>query len=170
MLTIPRPKHKRTIRHTPRIHYFNPQGTGIVNPVVELSFDELEAMRLKHNVGKTQDECANLMKVSQSTFSRILDQAHTKITDALLEGRSIHLNGGEYDVKEYFLGYGCLDCSHEWEIELDKIAIPLEPTEKDIEKLLPYENVICTNNVCKSSNIYRLVRDDTKVNENSENS
>ncbi|MHA1112603.1 MAG: DUF134 domain-containing protein [Promethearchaeota archaeon] len=160
MLKIPRPKNKRTIRNEPGIQYFNPQRNRIIdNPIEELSFDELEAMRLKHLLGKTQDECARLMDISQSTFSRILDHAHSKITSALVEGKTIHLIGGDYSVKEYYYGYGCMNCGHEWEIELDKQSIPLELNKDDMTHLLPSENINCTNTECKSSNIYRLIRD-----------
>ena len=155
---IPRPKNKRIIRNEPGIQYFNPQRNRLIdNPTEQLSFDELEAMRLKHLLGKTQDECARLMDISQSTFSRILDHAHSKVTSALVGGKTIHLIGGDYSVKEYYYGYGCMDCGYEWKIELDKQSIPLELNKDDMIHLLPLESVICTK--CSSSRIYRLIRD-----------
>ncbi|MBN2157685.1 MAG: DUF134 domain-containing protein [Candidatus Lokiarchaeota archaeon] len=156
MNTIPRPKSKRIIRHEPDIQYFNPQPHRNVNyPLEILTFDELEAMRLKHLAGKTQEESARLMDISQSTFSRILESAHTKVTAALVEGKSIHLTGGEYSLKEFNYGYGC-ECGFEWFIDIDQNDIMLEPTQEDMEIILPLDRE-CPK--CKSKNIYRLIRD-----------
>jgi len=125
------------------------------HPIEQLTYDELEAMRLKHLVEKTQEECARLMEISQSTFSRILETAHKKITSALVDGKSIHLMGGEYSIKEFLYGYGC-ECGNEWFLDLDQNTLPLEPSEEDIQNLLPL-NIICPK--CKTTNVYRLIRD-----------
>ena len=161
MSKIPRPKSKRIIRNEPGMHYFNPQATGILNHNSEqLTYDELEALRLKHMPPtKTQEECADLMNVSQSTFSRMLERAHRKITEALVEGKSIHIIDGEHNI-QFYLGYACSDCNNEWkiEIDMDNIKNPLELTKKEIENILPLDNIYCPNEECQSSKIYRLIR------------
>ncbi len=58
---------------------------------VELSHEELEALRLKNIVGMDQVECAKKMKTSQSTLQRILSSAYRKISRALIEGKAIKI-------------------------------------------------------------------------------
>jgi len=58
---------------------------------IELTTEELEALRLKNVKDLTQDECAKSMKTSQSTFQRILVMAYKKISKALIEGKAIKI-------------------------------------------------------------------------------
>jgi len=90
---------------------------SINNNDMILTISEYEAMRLKHYVKLSQKEAAEKMGVSQSTFSRILERAHQKTTQALYEGKKINIHGGNIDYKSSFNGYGCLDCNHEWDDE-----------------------------------------------------
>ncbi len=57
--------------------------------VVELSHEEVEALRLKNLEDLDQVECAELMRTSQSTFQRILTNAYKKISLALVKGQAI---------------------------------------------------------------------------------
>jgi len=59
--------------------------------VVELTTEELEALRLKNLKGFDQEESAQKMNTSQSTFQRILSSAYKKITKALIEGKAIEI-------------------------------------------------------------------------------
>lgn len=59
--------------------------------VVELSIEELEAIRLKNIKDLDQTECAKKMNTSQSTFQRILSSAYKKIAEALIEGKAIEI-------------------------------------------------------------------------------
>lgn len=59
--------------------------------VVELTHEEVEALRLKNKKGLDQIECAKLMKTSQSTFQRILSSAYKKMTEALIKGKAIKI-------------------------------------------------------------------------------
>jgi len=56
-----------------------------------LEHDEFEAIRLKNSEGLSQIDCAEKMKVSQSTFQRILTSANQKITEALVMGKAIKI-------------------------------------------------------------------------------
>jgi len=62
---------------------------------VVLRIDELEAVRLKDLAGLEQEQCAELMGVSQSTLQRTLTAAHTKIAEALVMGKAIRIEGGK---------------------------------------------------------------------------
>jgi len=56
---------------------------------ISLDEDEMEAVRLSDFEGLYQQECANKMGVSRTTFSRLIQNAHKKIADALLHGKAI---------------------------------------------------------------------------------
>jgi len=59
--------------------------------VVELTREEMEALRLKNIKGLGQVECAQKMKTSQSTFQRILSSAYQKVSEALVQGKAIRI-------------------------------------------------------------------------------
>jgi predicted DNA-binding protein (UPF0251 family) len=59
--------------------------------VIELTAEEVEALRLKNINGLDQIACAKIMKTSQSTFQRILSSAHKKVSQALIEGKAIRI-------------------------------------------------------------------------------
>lgn len=87
-----RPKLCRRIRFNPEITYFKPQGVPMrVLEVVNLTREELEALRLKNIKNLEQVECAKLMKTSQSTFQRILSSAYKKVSEALIKGKAIEI-------------------------------------------------------------------------------
>lgn len=65
---------------------------------VILSLDEYETIRLADFVKLYQTDAAKRMKISRSTFSRILDSAHYKIADALINIKAIKIKGGSCKV------------------------------------------------------------------------
>jgi predicted DNA-binding protein (UPF0251 family) len=103
----------RFIKHPPNNFYFHPFKDDL--SMIKLSLAEFEAMRLKHYLDLSQQTSASTMGVSQPTFSRILENAHKKMTQALIEGKKITIHGGNVDYKKSFIGFGCLNCNHEWE-------------------------------------------------------
>ena len=89
---MPRPRLCRTIRFNPNITYFKPQGMPMRHlEVIELTAEEVEALRLKNIQGLEQNECAKKMNTSQSTFQRILSSAYKKISEALIKGKAIKI-------------------------------------------------------------------------------
>jgi predicted DNA-binding protein (UPF0251 family) len=75
------------------VRYFKPQGIPIRElDEVELTLEELEALRLKNIEGLEQTEASIKMKTSQSTFQRILASAYQKVSDALVKGKAIKIN------------------------------------------------------------------------------
>ncbi|MCK4473821.1 DUF134 domain-containing protein [Candidatus Parcubacteria bacterium] len=87
-----RPRLYRKIRFNPDITYFKPQGAPMrFLEIVELTTEEVEALRLKNIKDLSQIECAKQMKTSQSTFQRILSSAYKKITEALIKGKAIKI-------------------------------------------------------------------------------
>ncbi len=67
---------------------------------VRLTVDEIEAVRLKDLEGLEQEETASKMGISQPTLHRILLSAHTKTADALVNGKALRIEGGDYVVKK----------------------------------------------------------------------
>jgi len=87
-----RPRLCRRIRFNPNITYFKPQGVPTrFLEVVELTAEEVEALRLRNIKNLEQDEAAKKMNTSQSTFQRILSSAYKKITEAIIEGKAIKI-------------------------------------------------------------------------------
>jgi len=90
---MPRPRLYRRINFNPKVKYFKPQGVPMSRlEVVELSLEETEALRLKNVENLDQNEAAEKMKTSQSTFQRILSIANKKVSQALIEGKAIKIN------------------------------------------------------------------------------
>lgn len=88
-----RPKLCRKISFNPEVTYFKPQGVPLrFLEVVNLTAEELEALRLKNIKDLDQTEAAEMMKTSQSTFQRILNSAYKKISEALIEGKAIQIS------------------------------------------------------------------------------
>ncbi len=89
---MPRPRLGRRVRFNPQITYFKPRGVPLrILNEVELTKEELEALRLKNLENLDQNECAEEMKTSQSTFQRILSSAYKKISLALIKGQAIKI-------------------------------------------------------------------------------
>lgn len=87
-----RPRIYRRIRCRPQVYYFKPRGVPLRNlEIIELTLEEIEALRLKHLLDLDQTEAAKQMKISQPTFQRTLTSAYKKITLALIKGMAIEI-------------------------------------------------------------------------------
>lgn len=90
-----RPKKTRWVKCDPSERCFEPQGkiraihTGII-----LTLDEFEAVRLLDYKGMSQTKAAAMMKVHRSTVSRIISSARRKIAEALVDIKSLKIEGG----------------------------------------------------------------------------
>jgi len=87
-----RPRLCRKIQFNPDITYFKPQGVPMRDlEIIELTIEEMEAYRLRHINDMEQQEAADKMHTSQSTYQRILYSAYKKIADALINGKAIKI-------------------------------------------------------------------------------
>lgn len=87
-----RPRLCRRIKFNPKITYYKPQGVPMkFLDEIELTAEEVEALRLKNIKDLDQIDAAKQMKTSQSTFQRILSSAYKKISEAILEGKAIKI-------------------------------------------------------------------------------
>ncbi len=62
---------------------------------VILLADEVEAIRLADHEKLYQEEAALKMKISRQTFGRIIESAHSKIADALINGKALKLEDSQ---------------------------------------------------------------------------
>ena len=94
---MPRPFRTRRIGQMPNTTFFKPAGARM-NDLEEviLTHGEYESLRLKDVENLDQNTCAELMKISQPTFNRILNSARKKISDAIVNGKAIRIEGGNY--------------------------------------------------------------------------
>jgi len=87
-----RPRLCGNVKFNPQVNYFKPQGIPVrCLEVVQMSLEEMEALRLKNLEGLEQTEAAKKMNTSQSTFARILASANQKTADALINGKAIRI-------------------------------------------------------------------------------
>lgn len=102
----------------PGVNYYKPAGVPLrFLDEVCLSFDELESVRLKDLEDLDQEQSAERMNISRSTFQRVLESARTKIADALLNGKAIRIEGGDFEVLPQ--RYTCAN-GHQWEVPLEQ--------------------------------------------------
>ncbi len=94
---MPRPQKMRTVYQLPVCRSFlaDPSSGDI-----SLTLDELEAIRLTDQEGLDQSACAERLHVARSTAQNILRGARGKVADALVNGKSIHIAGGNVEYSD----------------------------------------------------------------------
>ncbi len=113
-----RPRKCRRIAFIPGVTYFKPAGIPMrFLEEVRLTLEETEAIRLKDIEDLDQEACAERMNISRPTVQRIIESARKKITDALLNGKSIRIEGGSIEI----LPQHCIcENGHEWDVPLEQ--------------------------------------------------
>src|SRR4030043_903174 len=105
-----RPRNCRRVGSMPESNYFKPRGIplSLLEDVV-LTVDEFEAIRLADLEGLYQEQAAEKMNISRQTFGRIIESAHKKVADALVNGKALKIEGGVYTMAEVrkFKCYAC---------------------------------------------------------------
>ena len=113
---MPRPIQCRRVCLSPACTYFKPAGIP-ARTLEELvvSVDELEALRLADVEGLYHEQAADQMGISRRTFGRIIDSAHKKVAQALIQGMALRIEGGVIEMAEQRT-FRCVDCEHEWQL------------------------------------------------------
>jgi predicted DNA-binding protein (UPF0251 family) len=112
---MPRPRKHRRLMHEPQAAVYKPVGVPLkVLDCTVLLHEELEALRLADLEGYYQEEAAEQMGVSRSTFQRIVTEARRKVAQALVEGNALQVEGGTFRVAA--VRWHCTDCGHNWEV------------------------------------------------------
>jgi predicted DNA-binding protein (UPF0251 family) len=95
---VPRPRKRRTVAVPPRAMVYKPAGVALDGlRRVSLLPEELEALRLMDLEDLTQEDAAQRMGVSRSTFQRIVAQARRQVALALSEGAALIIEGAVVD-------------------------------------------------------------------------
>lgn len=111
-----RPRKDRLVAFNPEISYFKPRGIPMVDlSEVCITVDEREALRLADLDGLSHEESGQCMGVSRATFGRILHNARRIVADALINGRAIRIEGGNYKMIDETRRFSCRSCLQQWE-------------------------------------------------------
>lgn len=92
-----RPLKWRRVCQEPATTRFGPLGMGAgQREVVRMTVDEYETIRLIDLEGFQQFECAEQMNVARTTVQGIYGKARRKLAEALVHGKMLIIEGGEY--------------------------------------------------------------------------
>ena len=107
----------RRVDFVPEVTYFKPAGVPLwASEEVCLYVEEAEAIRLKDLEGLEQEECAQRMNISRPTFHRLLCSARQKVADAILNGKAIRIEGGNFEMA--MRRFRC-NVGHEWDVPFE---------------------------------------------------
>lgn len=110
---MPRPRKWRTVCCMPPIREFAPvTQDGPPYPTVSMTVDEYETLRLIDYEGLSQEECGASMQVARTTVQLTYASARRKIAQALVDGRSLRIEGGDYRLCGGEPHCGCHGCHH----------------------------------------------------------
>lgn len=138
---MPRPCRCRRVCSEPLVDVFGPASepdAGGVPPVV-LLVEEYEALRIMDYEGRTHEQCAAQMRVSRTTVTEIYERARHKVADAIVNGRTLVIRGGNYEV----CGGACArDCAGRCRWKYGELALAMQnPTGDEIMRIaIPVKN------------------------------
>ena len=114
-----RPRNNRIVKVPPLFSEFKPFGvTGRDLAKIYMSLDEYEAVRLADNIGLSHLEASQEMGVSRSTFSRLVESARHKISEFIITGKMLTIDGGNIHFSKNIIK--CFDCGHMFNINIDE--------------------------------------------------
>ena len=106
-----RPKKERMVHNPPVFVNFKPMGVRVSSLAqVFLTLDEYEAIRLADYLGMEHSEAAEEMEISRSTFTRLIEKARKKVSEFMVEGKELIIEGGNIHFRGNLIR--CLDCGH----------------------------------------------------------
>jgi uncharacterized protein len=122
-INMARPKKYRKIKCNPAVLYFKPRGIpmSVLDEVI-LEPDELEAIRLGDSLGLSQEEAAAKMNISRATFGRIINSAHSKVADGILNGKALHISGDLAKKLSETLSVVCHTCGRKMKVKRDELS------------------------------------------------
>ncbi|MGN1031410.1 MAG: DUF134 domain-containing protein [Butyricicoccaceae bacterium] len=92
---MPRPPKCRRVCAVPHQKGFLPLQCSAKEQIV-MTVEEYETIRLISLEGCTQEQCARQMQIARTTVQSIYMSAKTKMADALVNGKSLIVKGGNY--------------------------------------------------------------------------
>jgi predicted DNA-binding protein (UPF0251 family) len=92
-----KPRKIRDVSLPPKVVFFKPQGIPLREiEIVNLTIDEYEAVRLADYEDLKHYEAAEKMNISRPTFTRLIESAHKKISNSIVEGKALRIEGGDF--------------------------------------------------------------------------
>ena len=112
-----RNKKERIVYNPPLFTAFKPVGVAgkhLINII--MSIDEYEAVRLTDFLGLSHEEASDEMGISRSTFTRMIEKARKKISEMLIFGNMLNIEGGNIHFKKNIIK--CNNCGHMFNINM----------------------------------------------------
>lgn len=107
---MPRPRKCRKVCSLPIANEFNSKTESTQQQdVIIMTVDEYETIRLIDYQGFSQEECSEYMKIARTTVQQIYNNARKKLSNFLVNGQTLRIEGGEYqlcDGKESYCNCG----------------------------------------------------------------
>ncbi|MDD3235353.1 MAG: DUF134 domain-containing protein [Candidatus Cloacimonetes bacterium] len=124
---MPRVKILRTLDDLPIIKGFRPIWMKAnLRQAVSMNLEEYEALRLIDYENMIHEQAASTMNISRPTFTRIYETARKKLATALVEGRSLLIEGGDVSVQDAH--WYCEDCLYKFSTantaEIESLVCP----------------------------------------------
>jgi predicted DNA-binding protein (UPF0251 family) len=111
---LTRPQKLKLIEGAPRSDYYKPRGIPMSElEEVNLTLEELEALRLVDLEGLYQQDAAKRMGISRQTIQRMIVTARAKMVGAVLGGKALRIEGGNYVLRDGTGVYRCGKCGEE---------------------------------------------------------
>jgi len=101
---------------------------------VVMSLDEYEALRLIDYEAQIHEQAAETMKISRPTFTRIYETARQNLATALVEGRSLLIEGGNVAIQSSY--WYCEHCHTRFVSEPSATGNPRHCPECNSERLI----------------------------------
>lgn len=101
-----RPTRCRRVCAEPECRGFTPETAAGPDTVI-LTVDEYEAIRLVDYEKRTHEQCAAQMEISRTTATEIYESARFKLSDSLVNGKTLVIAGGHYRVCQGDRERGC---------------------------------------------------------------
>ena len=109
---MPRVSKCRRVCAEPFCRQFSPDHCE--GPPVQMTVEELEAVRLCDLEGLDQEDAAERMNISRGTLQRVLYSARKRMAEALVLGRRLIIEGGNYEIADRECPQqGCCHCRFE---------------------------------------------------------
>ena len=95
---MPRPKKCRKICGLPKRCNFGPLDGDAADENVIMTVDEYETIRLIDHLDDNQESCSQQMGVARTTVQAVYNAARKKLAEALVDGKPLIIQGGNYRI------------------------------------------------------------------------
>lgn len=106
---MPRQRTIKKLGQPPVMKGFKPFGLPLCKAEnVSLTFEQYESLKLINYEKLSHEDAALRMNISRPSFTRLYNKALALIAQAFVEGKAIHINGGDYQFEKTW--FKCKKC------------------------------------------------------------